>query len=272
MSVQPQIKRLTIPQLQAMKGQQKIVSLTSYMAPFARILDEVVDFILIGDSTAMVGYAMPDTLSISVETMARHAKAVVNSTQRCAVVVDMPFGAAQESPQQAFRHAVTLLQSGADSVKIEGGAALAETTRFLVERGVPVLAHVGLMPQYVNTMGGYKAQGLSDEAAEQIYADAMAQAEAGAWGVVIEGTAEPLARRITESLSIPTIGIGASPACDGQVLVTEDILNLTPGQLPRFTQQFSDVAAAIREGVTAYAQGVREGCFPTLDHCFGVKR
>ncbi len=273
MSVHTQIKRLTIPQLQAMKGEQKIVSLTSYTAPFARILDEVVDFILVGDSTAMVGYDMPDTLSITVDMMAQHAKAVVSATQRCAVVVDMPFGSFQESPEMAFRHAAKLLRvSGADSVKIEGGEYLAETTRFLVERGIPVLAHIGLMPQYFHTMGGFKAQGLSDEAAERIYQDALAQEAAGAWGIVIEGTAEPLARRISEAVSIPTIGIGASPTCDGQVLVAEDIFNLTHGRIPKFAQQFSDVAAVIREGVTAYATGVREGSFPSLDHCFGVKK
>ena len=272
MSVHTDVKRLTIPQLQAMKGEQKIVSLTSYTAPFARILDEVCDFILIGDSTAMVGYDMPDTLSITVDMMAHHAKAVVSATQRSAVVVDMPFGSFQESPEAAFRNAVTLLQSGADSVKLEGGAVLADTTRFLVDRGVPVLAHGGLMPQYFNTMGGFKAQGLSEEAAERIYEDALAQEAAGAWGIVIEGTAEPLARRITETLKIPTIGIGASPACDGQILVAEDIFNLTHGRIPKFAQQFSDVAAVIREGASAYADGVREGSFPTLGHCFGVKK
>lgn len=273
MSVHTAVKRLTIPQLQAMKGEQKIVSLTSYMAPFARILDEVVDFILIGDSTAMVGYDMPDTLSITVDMLAQHAKAVKSATQRCAVVVDMPFGSFQESPEQAFRNAARMLQiSGADSVKIEGGVYLAETTRFLVDRGIPVLAHIGLMPQYFNTMGGFKAQGLSDEAAERIFEDALAQEAAGAWGIVIEGTAEPLARRITEAVKVPTIGIGASPQCDGQVLVAEDIFNLTHGHIPKFAQQFSDVAAAIREGAQAYADGVRSGTFPTLDHCFGVKK
>ena len=273
MSVHTDVKRITIPQLQAMKGEQKIVSLTSYTAPFARILDEVCDFILIGDSTAMVGYDMPDTLSITVDMMANHAKAVVNATQRSAVVVDMPFGSFQESPEAAFRHAAKMLQiSGADSVKLEGGVVLADTTRFLVDRGIPVLAHVGLMPQYFNTMGGFKAQGLSDEAAERIYEDALAQEAAGAWGIVIEGTAEPLARRITDAVKIPTIGIGASPDCDGQVLVAEDIFNLTHGRIPKFAQQFSDVAAAIREGATAYADSVRDGSFPTLSHCFGVKK
>src|SRR5690606_13658653 len=193
----------------------------------ARQLDPYMDIILVGDSTAMVGYAMDDTLSITVEQMAAHAKAVVRSSAQSCVVVDMPFGSFQESPQVAFKNAAYMLSSsGASAVKIEGGEALAETTRFLVDRGVPVLAHVGLMPQYVNTMGGFKAQGMNVAAAERIYQDALAQQAAGAFGVVLEGIAEPLARRITQALDIPTIGIGASPECDGQVLVTEDIMGL----------------------------------------------
>lgn len=273
MSVHADIKRITVPQLMAYKGQKKIVSLTSYIAPFARIIDEYVDMILIGDSTAMVGYNMDDTLSITVDQLAAHAKAVVSSTQRACIVVDMPFGSYQESPEQAFRNAAKMLSaSGADAVKFEGGEYLAETTRFLVDRGIPVLAHIGLMPQYVNTMGGFKAQGLSEEAANRIFNDAIAQEQAGAWGIVIEGTAEPLARRITQSVKIPTIGIGASPECDGQVLVAEDIFNLSGSRIPKFAQQFSDVQAAIRQGVEAYSSQVREGSFPTLNHCFGVAK
>lgn len=273
MSVHADIKRITVPQLMAYKGQKKIVSLTSYIAPFARIIDEYVDMILIGDSTAMVGYNMDDTLSITVDQLAAHAKAVVSSTQRACIVVDMPFGSYQESPEQAFRNAAKMLSaSGADAVKFEGGEYLAETTRFLVDRGIPVLAHIGLMPQYVNTMGGFKAQGLSEEAANRIFNDAIAQEQAGAWGIVIEGTAEPLARRITQSVKIPTIGIGASPECDGQVLVAEDIFNLSGSRIPKFAQQFSDVQTAIRQGVEAYSSQVRDGSFPTLNHCFGVAK
>ncbi|MDY0273334.1 MAG: 3-methyl-2-oxobutanoate hydroxymethyltransferase [Advenella sp.] len=273
MSVHADIKRITVPQLMAYKGQKKIVSLTSYIAPFARILDEYMDMILIGDSTAMVGYNMDDTLSITVEQLSAHAKAVVSSTQRACIVVDMPFASYQESPEQAFRNAAKMLStSGADAVKFEGGEYLAETTRFLVDRGIPVLAHIGLMPQYVNTMGGFKAQGLSEEAANRIFNDAIAQEQAGAWGIVIEGTAEPLARRITQNVKIPTIGIGASPECDGQVLVAEDIFNLSGSRIPKFAQQFSDVQATIRQGVEAYASQVRDGSFPTLNHCFGVPK
>ncbi|NOL48568.1 3-methyl-2-oxobutanoate hydroxymethyltransferase [Pelistega europaea] len=273
MSTHVDIKRITIPQITAMKGQQKIVCLTSYSAPFARILDEFVDLILIGDSTAMVGYNMENTLAITVEQMAAHGAAVMRSTQQAAVVVDMPFGSYQESKEQAFRNAAHILQhSNVQAVKMEGGAFLADTTRFLTERGIPVMAHVGLMPQYFNTMGGFKAQGLSEEMAERIYNDAIAQAQAGAFAIVIEGSAESLARRITENVNIPTIGIGASPQCDGQILVAEDILNLSGPRIPKFAKQFADVGAVIREGVKAYAEEVRGGTFPTLDHCFGVKK
>lgn len=273
MSVHTDIKRITVPQITAYKGQQKIVCLTSYSAPFARILDEFMDLILVGDSTAMVGYNMENTLSITVEQMAAHARAVVRSTQRACVVVDMPFGSCQESPATAYRNAAYMLStSGADAVKMEGGEFLAETTRFLVDRGIPVMAHIGLMPQYFNTMGGFKAQGFKPEVAERIFNDALAQEQAGAFSIVIEGSAESLAHRITETVKIPTIGIGASPNCDGQVLVTEDILNLSGPRIPKFAQQFADVQSVIREGVKAYADSVRDNTFPTLDHCFGVPK
>ena len=267
------VKRNTVPQIQAMKGQQKIVCLTSYSSPFARILDEFVDLILVGDSTAMVGYNMENTLAITLEQMAAHGQAVMRSTQKACVVVDMPFASYQESKEQAFRNAAYLLkQSNAQAVKMEGGAFLAETTHFLTERGIPVMAHVGLMPQYFNTMGGFKAQGLSEEMAARIYQDALAQAQAGAFSLVIEGSAESLGRRITENIAIPTIGIGASPSCDGQILVTEDILNLSGPRIPKFAKQFADVQAIIREGIKAYAEEVRNETFPTLDHCFGVAK
>lgn len=273
MSVHSEVKRRSVPELMAYKGNKKIVCLTAYIAPIARLIDPALDLILVGDSTAMVGYGMPDTLSITLQQMADHGAAVVNATQQACVVIDMPFGSYQVSPQQAFENAAFLLsRSRASAVKIEGGIALAETTRFLVERGVPVLAHVGLMPQYVNTMGGFKAQGMNDEAAQRILDDAKAHQAAGAFAVVLEGVAESLGRRITEELQIPTIGIGASPACDGQVLVTEDILGLSGGRIPRFAKPYADVGAVIQEAVQRYADEVREGQFPGLEHCFGVKR
>jgi 3-methyl-2-oxobutanoate hydroxymethyltransferase len=256
----------------ACKGSQKIAALTAYIAPIARLLDDALDMILVGDSTAMVGYALPDTLSISVSTMTAHAAAVTRATHHACVIVDMPFGSYQQSPAQAFANAAAMLAgSGVSGVKLEGGAALAETTRFLVDRGIPVLAHVGLMPQYMNVMGGFKAQGMTQAAADRILGDARAQADAGAFGVVLEGISEPLARQITETLAIPTIGIGASPRCDGQILVTEDILGLSGDRIPKFAQRFGDAATVIREAAQRYAQSVREETFPTLDHCFGVR-
>ncbi len=273
MSVHAEIKRISVPQLMARKGQEKIAALTAYTAPFARLLDPVLDMILIGDSTAMVGYGLPDTLSISADQLAAHAAAVVRSTSHACIIVDMPFGSYQESPQQAFANAARMLAaSGADGVKLEGGAVMADTTRFLVDRGIPVLAHVGLMPQYVNTMGGFKAQGMTDESAEVILRDAVAHEQAGAFGVVLEGIAEGLGRRITEALAIPTIGIGATPACDGQILVTEDILGLSGDRIPKFARQFADVGAVIRTAVEQYASDVRSGAFPAPENCFGVKQ
>ena len=273
MSVHTDLKRISVPQLMACKGQRKIAALTAYTSPFARLLDDYLDMILIGDSTAMVGYDLPNTLSITLDQIAAHAAAVVRSTRRACVLADMPFGSYQESPGQAFSSAARMLAlSGVDGVKMEGGAALAPTTRFLVERGIPVLAHVGLMPQYVNTMGGFKAQGMSEASAERILQDAIAHEQAGAFAVVIEGVAEALARRITETLSIPTIGIGASPDCDGQILVTEDILGLSGARIPKFARQFADVGAVIRGAVEQYATEVREGTFPGLENCFGVKK
>lgn len=272
MSVHSEIKRRSVPELMAYKGKKKIVCLTAYIAPIARLIDPALDLILVGDSTAMVGYGMRDTLSITLKQMADHGAAVVGATQQACVVIDMPFGSYQVSPQQAFENAAFLLaHSGASAVKIEGGVALASTTQFLVERGIPVLAHVGLMPQYVNTMGGFKAQGMDEAAAERISADAIAHQEAGAFAVVIEGVAESLGRRITAELTVPTIGIGASPACDGQVLVTEDILGLSGDKIPRFAKNFGDAASVIRDAAQTYADDVRGGDFPALEHCFGTK-
>jgi len=273
MSIHTQTARISVPQIMSYKGQRKIAALTAYTTPFARLLDDSLDMILVGDSTAMVGYGLPDTMSITVTQMAAHAAAVVRATRHACVMVDMPFGSYQQSASQAFGSAARMLAaSGADGVKLEGGEALAPTTRFLVERGVPVLAHVGLMPQYKNTMGGFKAQGMTDAAADRIMQDALAHQQAGAFAVVLEGVAEGLARRITRSLDIPTIGIGASPDCDGQILVTEDILGLSGSRIPRFAKQFADVGAVIRQAVEQYATEVRAGAFPGMEHCFGVKK
>ncbi|CAI8731434.1 3-methyl-2-oxobutanoate hydroxymethyltransferase 1 [Pseudomonas chlororaphis] len=271
MSIHTRSKRLTVPQLVAMKGQQKIVSLTAYTSHMARLMDPFVDFVLIGDSTAMVGYGRTSTLDMSLEEIIGHTRAVVASTRLACVIADMPFGSYQESPQQAYRNcAEVLARTGCDALKLEGGQALAPTVEFLVQRGIPVMAHIGLMPQYVNVMGGFKAQGLNDGTAQAIEADARAHLEAGAFSLLLEGVAENLARRISDFSPMPTIGIGASPACDGQVLVTEDLLGLGGPQVPRFVKQYADVGALISQACEQFAAEVRDGRFPEARHCYGV--
>ncbi|SDZ68212.1 3-methyl-2-oxobutanoate hydroxymethyltransferase [Pseudomonas sp. NFIX28] len=271
MSIHTRSKRLTVPQLVAMKGQQKIVSLTAYTSHMARLMDPFVDFVLIGDSTAMVGYGRTSTLDMSLEEIIGHTRAVVASTRLACVIADMPFGSFQESPQQAYRNcAEVLARTGCDALKLEGGLAMAPTVEFLVQRGIPVMAHVGLMPQYVNVMGGFKAQGLNDATAQAIEADARAHLEAGAFSLLLEGVAENLARRISGFSPMPTIGIGASPACDGQVLVTEDLLGLGGPQVPRFVKQYADVGALISQACEQFAAEVRDGRFPEARHCYGV--
>lgn len=271
MSTHTRTRRLTIPQLVAMKGQQKIVSLTAYSSTIAQVIDPLVDFILVGDSTAMVGYGRPSTLGMRLDETIAHTRAVVDSTRLACVIADMPFGSYQESHEQAFRNcAQVLASSGCDAVKLEANQALASTIEFLVARGIPVMAHIGLMPQFVNAMGGYKAQGMSEDSAATLRADAQANLHAGAFSLLLEGVAEPVARAITEASAKPTIGIGASPTCDGQVLVTEDLLGLGSAHVPRFVKQYADVGQVIREACGRYAQEVRNGTFPTLQHCYGV--
>lgn len=273
MSVHSTVKRITTPQLRSFKGHRKIAALTAYSSVMASLMDEYLDFILIGDSTAMVAYGLPNTLSFTIDQVAAHTAAVVRATQRVCVIADMPFGSYHESPEQAFRNAAILLsQGGADAVKLEGGAVMAPTIEFLVQRGIPVLAHVGLMPQHVNTMGGFKAQGLDEETARIIKADARAVQNAGAFGVVLEGVAHTLATEITQDLVIPTIGIGASASCDGQILVTEDMLGLNGTKVPRFVKRFADLDVQIKRAVERYADEVRTETFPDISHCFGVKR
>ncbi|NQD91714.1 3-methyl-2-oxobutanoate hydroxymethyltransferase [Pseudomonas sp. CrR25] len=272
MSAVSMANRVSVPEIVSRKSQQKIVALTAHNSAMARIIDDYVDLILVGDSTAMVAYGHPNTLAITVEQLAAHGAAVVNATAHACVVVDMPFGSYQESAELAFRNAARILAvSGASAVKIEGGAVLAPTVRFLVDRGVPVVAHVGLMPQYMNAMGGFKAQGLTEASAAQIVEDALAHELAGAFALVLEGISESLARKITGLVSIPTIGIGASPACDGQILVSEDMLGLSGERVPRFVKKYLDGERLIRLAVEQYANEVKSGEFPEDSHCFGIK-
>lgn len=272
MSSHTRVSRISVPELARRKGPGSIVSLTAYSTPMARWVDAQADLIIVGDSLGMVLYGLPSTLGVSLEMMIAHGQAVMRGSERACVAVDLPFGSYQASPEQAFHAAARVLrETGAAAVKLEAGEALAETVAFLVARGVPVLAHVGLMPQQVNVLGGFKAQGLEAAGAERVRRDALAMQAAGAFAVVLEGITEPLARHLSEELAIPTIGIGASPACDGQVLVTEDALGLFGDYQPRFVKRYAALAPSIEQALAAYAEDVRQGRFPELGHCFGVK-
>ena len=254
------------------KGGAPIVGLTAYTAPIANLLDPHVDFLLVGDSVGMVVYGFESTLPVTVDMMIAHGAAVMRSSSRALVVVDMPFGSYQESREQAFRTAARILaETGCTAVKLEGGAEMAETVRFLAERGVPVMGHVGLMPQSVNAAGGFKVQGRDRQQAERVSADAAAIAEAGAFSLVIEGTIEPVARTITEAVPVPTIGIGASPMCDGQILVTDDVLGLFTQFKPRFVRRYAELAPLITAAAAEYAADVRARRFPGPEHCFGTR-
>ena len=250
-----------------------IVALTAYTAPMARLLDPHCDLLLVGDSVGMVVYGMDSTLAVTPEIMIAHAQAVMRGSQRACVVVDLPFGSYQESPQQAFRVAARIMaESGAGGVKLEGGREMAETIHFLVQRGIPVIGHVGLKPQSMHTYGGFRAVGNNFEEAEQVTNDALAVAEAGASIVLIENTYEALSRAITQKLSVPTIGIGASPMCGGQILVTEDMLGLFGSETPRFVRRFADIKHEIEHAVSTYATAVRARTFPSAAECIGMPK
>lgn len=266
------MKRLTVPKIRARKQDGKvdepIVMLTAYTARQAQLLDEHCDILLVGDSLGQVIYGLPSTVPVTMEMMANHAAAVVRGSYHSVVVVDMPFGAYEASPQQAFESAARLLkESGAAAVKLEGGEAMAKTVAFLSERGIPVMGHVGLTPQAVNVLGGYAARGRSDTESEKILGDARALDDAGAFAVVVEGVVEPIAVAVTQALSCPVIGIGASARCDGQVLVTEDMLGMFE-RVPRFVKKYDDVAALIEKRVREYAGEVRSRSFPGADQTY----
>lgn len=268
MSAQNQAKRRTAPQIGAQKGGDKIVSLTAYNAALAPLVDPLVDFILVGDSLGMVEHGMDSTLPVSLDMMIAHGRAVVRSTAEALIVVDMPFGSYEASPEEAFRAASRVMaETGCGAVKLEGGAHMAPTIAFLAARGIPVMAHVGLTPQAVNALGGFKSQGHNDAAREKILGDAVAVSEAGAFAVVIEGVVEPLAEEITRTVAIPTIGIGASSACDGQILVLNDMLGLT-ARVPKFVKRYGKIGEAVSEAVSAYAGEVRGRRFPAAEHVY----
>jgi len=268
MSVEVQVRRITANDIRVRKGGEPIVALTAYHAHTAAILDEVVDFMLVGDSLGMVMHGLETTLPVTLDMMILQGKAVMRGARRALVVIDLPFGSYEESPEAAFRAAVRVMkETGCGAVKLEGGQRMAETIRFLIERGIPVMGHVGLTPQAFNTIGGFKVQGRDPHSADTIRVDAEAVAEAGAFAVVVEAVVEPLAREITHAIKVPTIGIGASPACDGQILVLEDMLGLS-ARAPKFVRRFGQLAEGIRTAVGDYAAAVRDRSFPGEENVY----
>ena len=266
---QAQARRIGVPDIRARKGGAPIVSLAAYTAPMAEVLDPHVDFLLVGDSLGMVLYGFDSTLPVTLDMMIAHGGAVVRGSTQACVVVDMPFATYEASPAAAFDAASRVLaETGCAAVKLEGGVAMADTIAFLVARGIPVLAHIGLTPQSSNAFGGFKVQGRDDARAQQIRDDAHAVAQAGAFGVVIEGVPETLGREITEAIDIPTIGIGASPACDGQILVTEDMVGLFGAYTPKFVKRYAELNPHIDAAAAAYADDVRARTFPGPEHVF----
>jgi 3-methyl-2-oxobutanoate hydroxymethyltransferase len=261
-------QRVTIPKLQERaRSGEKLVMLTCYDASFARISDEAgVDMLLIGDSLGMVSEGHDSTLPVSIEETAYHTRCVARGSEKALVIADMPFGSFQESPGHAFRNAARLIAAGAQMVKLEGGAVMAETTRFLVARGIPVCAHIGLTPQSVNTLGGYRVQGKQEDAADRLVADAKALEAAGAAIVLMEAMPAAVARRVTESLTVPTIGIGAGPEVSGHVLVNYDMLDIFPGRKAKFVKNFLEGAPSVKAAIEAYVKAVKNKTYPGPEH------
>ena len=272
MSKQAPQRRLMATDILARKGGDPIVSLTAYHAHTAEIADPHVDFLLVGDSLGMVMHGFESTVPVPLEFMIIHGQAVMRGSSRALIVVDLPFGSYEESPAAAFRNASRVLkETGCGAVKLEGGQYMAETIRFLVDRGVPVMAHIGLTPQSVNSLGGYRAQGREKAEWAALENDAKAVAEAGAFAVVLEAIAEPLAAQLTGHVAIPTIGIGASAACDGQILVMEDMLGLSE-KVPKFVKKFGEVGSAIDKAIASYAAEVRSRAFPPPENTYTMKK
>ncbi len=271
MSIHFKHRRMMAPDITARKGGDPIVALTSYHAHTAAIADNHCDFLLVGDSLGMVMHGYESTVPVPLDLMIMHGRAVVRGSKRSLVVIDMPFGTYEESPPVAFRNAARVMkETDCGAVKLEGGRRMAETVRYLVDRGIPVMAHIGLTPQSVNVLGGFKTQGQSVDQWAAIEEDARLVAEAGAFAVVLEAMAAPLAERITQAIPIPTIGIGASPGCDGQILVMEDMLGLSPN-VPKFVKLFGAIGGAIDSAIGAYAAEVRARTFPAPEHTYSVK-
>ena len=269
------MRRLTVPGIRRRKEggvtAEPIVVLTAYTARQAQLLDAHCDILLVGDSLGQVIYGLPSTIPVTMEMMAAHGAAVVRGSYHSLVAVDMPFGSYEASPEDAFDSAAQLLkETGAAAVKLEGGAAMADTVRFLVERGIPVIGHIGLTPQAVNVLGGYGARGREDAEAKKIVSDAKALDEAGAFAIVVEGVVEPIAAKVTQAVNCPTIGIGASAQCDGQVLVTDDMLGMFE-RVPRFVKRYGAIAETISDAAARYAEEVRSRAFPGPEQTYEAK-
>ncbi|WP_109260147.1 3-methyl-2-oxobutanoate hydroxymethyltransferase [Hyphobacterium indicum] len=271
MSAQNKIKRIGVPDIRARKGGEPLVCLTAYDAPMARLLDPHCDILLVGDSLGMVVHGLDSTIGVTLDMMILHGKAVMRAAKQALVVIDLPFGTYEESPEQAFASASRVLaETGAQAVKIESGTYAADTIRFLTERGVPVMGHVGLRPQAALNEGGFKAKGRDDMERTRVFNEAREADAAGAFAIVIEGVAEGLAREITEAVKAPTIGIGASAACDGQILVTPDMLGLFDWT-PKFVRRYAQLSGVVEEAVAAYAADVRSRAFPADAETYSFK-
>jgi 3-methyl-2-oxobutanoate hydroxymethyltransferase len=271
MSAPVQQRRLTAPDIRARKNGEPIVCLTSYHAHTARLVDRYCDVILVGDSLGMVMHGFETTVPVTLDMMILQGHAVMRGSKSALIVVDMPFGSYEQSKEQAFASCARVLkETGCGAVKLEGGRRMTETIAFLVERGVPVMGHVGLTPQSINTIGSFRAQGREEADWAPIEADAKAVADAGAFALVIEAVAEPLGRRITAQVAIPTIGIGASVACDGQILVLEDMLGLSP-RVPKFVKRYGDLGPGIEAAIAAYAKDVRSRAFPGPEQVYSMR-
>lgn len=269
MSAQTKTRRNTISDIIKRKGLEPVVCLTAYTAPMARMMDQHVDLILVGDSLGMVVYGMDSTVPVSLDLMINHGRAVVKSSEHALVVIDMPFGSYQEGPDQAFRNAALIMkETGAAAVKLEGGAEMAGTISFLTRRGVPVMGHIGLQPQSVHATGGYKVIGRAEQEHLKVMTDAAAIDQTGAFAVVLECMDPDLAGEVTEKISIPTIGIGASASCDGQILVTEDMVGLSGHKPPKFVKKYADLEGDLEQAIRSYSEDVRDRSYPAEEHLY----
>lgn len=271
MSAQNTTRRITAPQITARKGGDPIVCLTAYDAPTAAILDEHCDLILVGDSVGMVVHGLTTTVGVTLDMMIMHGQAVMRGSHKALVVVDLPFGSYEDSPETAFRSASrVMMETGCQAIKIESGTYAAETIRYLVERGIPVMSHVGLRPQSMNVLGGFRARGRTQGVADEIVENAKAAAAAGSFAVVVEGVSEVLANIVTEAVEIPTIGIGASTGCDGQILVTPDMLGLFD-RVPKFVKKYADLKGMVDGAARDYATQVKARTFPEPANTYKFK-